>query len=261
MSKRPRHEAKWTKPREMLHDRYCAAIKRRLRVARHSPSHHRRRYTSPEYMAAEWERVWPKMWLFAGLASDVSEPGEYFVFNLGHESILVACDDNGDIGAFYNVCQHRGARVMVNDMGWVKRLRLPVSRVDLRHGGRPHRRARRRRAFPGASHARNARSSQSGRDMGRPGMGLPGPDAAPLEEYLGPLVDEIESVPHPRHDPRRRPDRQPWRATGKPSSTTSASCTTLSTSTRSTPPSSIAPQPTSACTRAATRACSSRASP
>lgn len=84
-----------------------------------------RRYTSTDYMAHEWDRVWPKAWLFAALACDLTEPGEYVVFNLAHESVLVSVDDNGDIGAFYNVCQHRGARVMVNDRGWVKNFVCP----------------------------------------------------------------------------------------------------------------------------------------
>lgn len=83
------------------------------------------RYTSVDYMAREWNNVWPRTWLFAGLVQDVQEPGEYFVFSIGTESILVACDDDGAIGAFFNVCQHRGARVMVNDRGWVKNFVCP----------------------------------------------------------------------------------------------------------------------------------------
>lgn len=94
-----------------------------------------RRYTDAQYMAAEWERVWPKSWLFAGLACDVAEPGEYFVFNLGTESILVSCTDGGDIVAHYNVCQHRGARVMVNDMGWVKHFVCPYHGWEYKNDG------------------------------------------------------------------------------------------------------------------------------
>ena len=76
-------------------------------------------------MAREWDQVWTKTWLFAALERDVAEPGEYVVFNLGAESILISCDDDGNIVAFYNVCQHRGARVMVNDLGWTKNFVCP----------------------------------------------------------------------------------------------------------------------------------------
>lgn len=93
------------------------------------------RYLSKDYMETEWQRVWPKAWLFAGLVSDLAEPGEYVVFNLGRESILLGCDDSGSINAFYNVCQHRGARVMVNDHGWVKNFVCPYHGWTYTPGG------------------------------------------------------------------------------------------------------------------------------
>ena len=83
------------------------------------------RYLSNEIMSEEWEHVWPKSWIFAGLSTDVSEPGEYFVFNVGPESILVSHTDDGEIVAHYNACQHRGARIMVNDRGWINNFVCP----------------------------------------------------------------------------------------------------------------------------------------
>ena len=47
------------------------------------------RYISPLALAAEWERVWTRCWLFAGLESDVPDPGDYFVYELGRESIVL----------------------------------------------------------------------------------------------------------------------------------------------------------------------------
>jgi len=44
------------------------------------------------------------------------------VHNIGRQSILVTSDQRRQVHAFYNVCQHRGARVIVNDLGWVKDL-------------------------------------------------------------------------------------------------------------------------------------------
>ena len=75
------------------------------------------RYLSPEILNKEWEHVWPRTWLYAGVASDVAEPGEYFVFNIGPESILVSHTDEGEIAAFYNACQHRGARAQRRQVG------------------------------------------------------------------------------------------------------------------------------------------------
>jgi phenylpropionate dioxygenase-like ring-hydroxylating dioxygenase large terminal subunit len=77
------------------------------------------RYISPELLAREFDTIFAQSWLCAGLASDVQEPGDYFVFDIGRESILVSCSQTGEVVANYNVCQHRGARVMVNDLGCV----------------------------------------------------------------------------------------------------------------------------------------------
>lgn len=75
------------------------------------------RYISPSYLADEWKKLWPNMWLVAGVAQDVEAAGDYFVFNLDPESIIVARTDSGDLAAFYNVCQHRGARLLLSDRG------------------------------------------------------------------------------------------------------------------------------------------------
>lgn len=83
------------------------------------------RYISADYMAREHERVWNKNWLFAGLLSDLQEPGDYIVFNVARESIIVSRTRDGDLAAHYNVCQHRGARVLVNDIGSLDKFVCP----------------------------------------------------------------------------------------------------------------------------------------
>jgi len=75
------------------------------------------RYISPEFMARERDAVWAKTWLVAGLAQDVAEPGDFFVFDIEPESILVSRSNDGQVRAFYNVCQHRGARLVNVDRG------------------------------------------------------------------------------------------------------------------------------------------------
>ena len=66
------------------------------------------RYTDPAFLKLEDERIWSKTWLLAGAQCDVASPGDYFVFENLRESILVMCGTDGEIRAFYNVCQHRG---------------------------------------------------------------------------------------------------------------------------------------------------------
>ena len=79
------------------------------------------RFHSSEWMAREWEWLWPRVWLIAGVVADVREPGDYFTFQLGRESFLVTRTDSGQVKAYYNVCQHRGNRLVLNDFGSVPR--------------------------------------------------------------------------------------------------------------------------------------------
>ena len=79
------------------------------------------RYYSHEYMEQEWERLWTRVWLIAGPRSDLREPGDYFTFDIGRESILVTLDEDETVRAFYNVCPHRGNRLVLNDSGCVAR--------------------------------------------------------------------------------------------------------------------------------------------
>lgn len=83
------------------------------------------RYTSADWLRQEIDQLFPAVWLFAGLERDVTEPGEYLVLEMGDESILVSRTDEGALAAFYNVCQHRGARVIVNDRGWTRQFVCP----------------------------------------------------------------------------------------------------------------------------------------
>ena len=75
------------------------------------------RYHSLEFAGQEWERLWPRVWLLAGVTSDLPEPGDYFTFEIGHESILVVRQTDADIKAFFNVCPHRGNRIAQNEHG------------------------------------------------------------------------------------------------------------------------------------------------
>ena len=83
------------------------------------------RYISPEYMWREREKLWPRVWLLAGLVQDVADPGDYFVFDLEPESIIVSRTQAGELAAFYNACQHRGARVLLSERGTLDRFTCP----------------------------------------------------------------------------------------------------------------------------------------
>jgi phenylpropionate dioxygenase-like ring-hydroxylating dioxygenase large terminal subunit len=73
-------------------------------------------YFSRDYMAREWEKMWTRSWLIAGVTADLPEIGDYFLFNIREESIIVTRTEDG-IRAFYNVCTHRGSRLLFEERG------------------------------------------------------------------------------------------------------------------------------------------------
>lgn len=81
------------------------------------------RYTSAEFMALEWERMWSKVWLLGGRAADMAEPGDYICTDIGRESVLIVRQPDRSIRAFYNVCQHRGNRLRPEGLGNVEAFR------------------------------------------------------------------------------------------------------------------------------------------
>ena len=94
------------------------------------------RYISPGWLDDEFDKVWPHSWLFACLERDVDEPGKYVVFDLGRESILVSGTAEGEVVAHFNVCQHRGARVMTDQRGCERSFTCPYHGWSYRPDGR-----------------------------------------------------------------------------------------------------------------------------
>ena len=80
---------------------------------------HPSRYYSREFMEKEWRHLWPRVWLLAGVVSDVPQEGDYCTFEFGTESFLLVRQADAKIKAFYNVCPHRGNRLAQNERGSV----------------------------------------------------------------------------------------------------------------------------------------------
>ncbi|MEM7301406.1 MAG: aromatic ring-hydroxylating dioxygenase subunit alpha [Pseudomonadota bacterium] len=83
-----------------------------------------RYYTDPEVFRLESAGLFRKTWQFAGHASQLKEPGDYFTFSIAGESLFCIRDREGEIKAFYNVCQHR-AHELVQDQGNAKLIVCP----------------------------------------------------------------------------------------------------------------------------------------
>ena len=68
-------------------------------------------YRSHVTYARELDRIFYKSWLYAGHVSQVPSEGDYFLYEIGEDSIIVSRSADGEIHASMNICRHRGARV------------------------------------------------------------------------------------------------------------------------------------------------------
>ena len=83
-----------------------------------------RYYTDPEIFRQEQEGVLARTWQFAGHVSAVENPGDYFTFSIAGEDLFCVRTKDGEIKAFYNVCQHR-AHQLVSGAGNAKLIVCP----------------------------------------------------------------------------------------------------------------------------------------
>lgn len=106
---------------------------------------HRRLYTDPAIFELEMERIFGVAWLFVGHESQVRNPGDYFLTQVGRKAMVVTRDDTGKLRVLHNQCAHRGAMVVASDCGhakefqcvyhgWTYHLDGRLKAVPLNHG-------------------------------------------------------------------------------------------------------------------------------
>ncbi len=77
------------------------------------------RYWSRDFAEREWEHMWKRVWHVGGRTSQLEEAGDFIVHNFKHESVMMVKQEDGSIRAFFNVCQHRGNRLVTVSEGGV----------------------------------------------------------------------------------------------------------------------------------------------
>jgi Rieske 2Fe-2S family protein len=73
-------------------------------------------FTSPTILAEEMERIFAHGWNCVGRGARLARPGDYFLAEIAGESIIVVRDRDG-IRAHFNVCRHRGTRIVREESG------------------------------------------------------------------------------------------------------------------------------------------------
>ena len=74
-------------------------------------------YKDEEIFNLEIENIYMNSWLLAGHESQIPNAGDYFLFNLLTESVIIIRGKDGLIRAFMNVCRHRGSHVCLESKG------------------------------------------------------------------------------------------------------------------------------------------------
>ena len=74
---------------------------------------HRDYYFSPELFQLEKERIFTREWFCVGREEAIADAGEYLALDVAGESVLVVRTKSGALRAHYNVCRHRGCRLVL----------------------------------------------------------------------------------------------------------------------------------------------------
>lgn len=72
-------------------------------------------YTDPARFDGERRGLLARSWQFAGHVSQLERPGDYFSFEIAGESVFCVRTFEGDIKAYFNVCQHRAHQLVQGD--------------------------------------------------------------------------------------------------------------------------------------------------
>ena len=148
------------------------------------------RYTDPAFYEAEQRGLWRKAWLYAGHIDQLPETGSYFMWNRTGAPVFVIRTEDGGVRAFYNTCRHRGGPLVKDEQGQVRALvcgyhgwsyNLAGELIGLRDP----------RDFVGLDFKCRSLVSLRCERFGNWIFVSEDPDAPPLLDYLGPIVEHF----------------------------------------------------------------------
>ena len=88
----------------------------------------RRFYNDPAIFEVEIATVLQNNWLCVGHVARIPHTGDYFLFELASDSVIVIRGEDGVVRALANVCRHRGSQICTEESGSAKRLVCPYHR-------------------------------------------------------------------------------------------------------------------------------------
>jgi phenylpropionate dioxygenase-like ring-hydroxylating dioxygenase large terminal subunit len=72
----------------------------------------KQRYFDPDFFAMETELLWPRVWQMACRLEQIPNPGDFAVYDILDQSVIVVRGEGAEVRAFQNACRHRGVRLV-----------------------------------------------------------------------------------------------------------------------------------------------------
>ena len=69
-------------------------------------------FTDADIYAHEMERIFRHVWQPIGHSADITQPGDYLTGQVAGQDVFVVRGRDGTLRGFFNVCQHRGHRLL-----------------------------------------------------------------------------------------------------------------------------------------------------
>ena len=82
-------------------------------------------YKDESIFDLEKNHIFYDSWIFIGHESQIPNKGDYFVYKLLEEEIIVLRNKENEVKAFFNVCRHRGSRICLEESGNTSRFSCP----------------------------------------------------------------------------------------------------------------------------------------
>lgn len=106
-------------------------------IANHQPGYSLDQafYLAPEIFEEEFDHLFSRQWQFTDHISRIPKQGDYFLFKIAGEEIIVVRGEGEVVHAHFNVCRHRGSRVCLASEGHIKRMSCPYHAWSYRLDG------------------------------------------------------------------------------------------------------------------------------
>ncbi len=82
-------------------------------------------FVSQDLYEREKKQIFSRAWLYVGHESQIKSIGDYFLSQMGEESVILTRDADNRIRIFLNTCRHRGMRVCRYDEGKTRSFYCP----------------------------------------------------------------------------------------------------------------------------------------